>query len=120
MTARPGHPGHIFHMCRRGEWDAAKEGGSYPGSSQDLDDGFIHLSTAAQVRESAARHRAGQNDLVLLEVDPAVLGKKLKWEPSRGGLLFPHLYGPLPVVAVVAAHDLPLGEDGQHVFPEFV
>ena len=67
--------------------------------------------------ESAARHRAGQSDLVLLTVDPASLGEALKWEPSRAGQLFPHLYGPLPVTAVLRVDDLPLGDDGRHVFP---
>ncbi len=105
----------IYHMCCRAEWDAA--GDSYPGSSQDAADGFIHFSTAAQIRESAARHRAGQTGLVLLTVDAEALGGALKWEASRGGQLFPHLYGPLPRSAVRAVDDLPLGEDGRHVFP---
>jgi len=90
----------IFHICRREEWDAA--------------DGFIHFSTAAQVAESAARHRAGQPDLVMLTVDAAALSDGLRWEPSRSGALFPHLYGSLPLSAV---DDLPLGSDGCHVFP---
>lgn len=107
----------IYHMCRDEEWRAARAAGSYAGSSQDAADGFIHFSTAVQVRESAARHRAGQAGLVLLAVDAAALGEALKWEPSRGGALFPHLYGPLPVAAVIAVHDLPLGPDGTHVFP---
>jgi uncharacterized protein (DUF952 family) len=84
----------IYHICRAEEWRAAQASGSYPGSSQDAADGFIHFSAAAQVKESAAKHRAGQTGLVLLAVDPDKLGPALKWEPSRGGLLFPHLYGP--------------------------
>jgi len=107
----------IFHICRADEWRAAQASGSYPGSSQDKADGFIHFSARAQVKESAAKHRAGQSGLVLLAVDPDKLGPALKWEPSRGGQLFPHLYGPLPVAAVVAAHDLPLGPGGRHLFP---
>jgi uncharacterized protein (DUF952 family) len=107
----------IFHMCRREEWEAAERAGAYRGSSQDEADGFIHFSTAAQVRESAAKHRAGQSGLVLLEVDPGRLGAALKWEPSRGGQLFPHLYGRLPVEAVIRVAELPLGPDGRHVFP---
>lgn len=107
----------IYHMCRRQEWDAAQAAGSYAGSSQDAADGFIHFSTAAQVIESAAKHRAGQTGLVLLVVDVAHLGDALKWEPSRGGQLFPHLYGALPADAVVRVADLPLGGDGRHVFP---
>ena len=109
--------GPIYHMCRREEWEAAQAAGSYPGSSQDRADGFIHFSTAAQVVESAAKHRAGQDGLVLLAVDSARLGDALKWEPSRGGQLFPHLYGALPLDAVLRAEDLPLGQDGRHVFP---
>lgn len=107
----------IYHMCRRQEWQAAQAAGSYAGSSQDAADGFIHFSAAAQVVESAAKHRAGQDGLVLLAVDAARLGAALKWEPSRGGQLFPHLYGPLPVDAVVRVADLPLGADGRHSFP---
>ena len=109
--------GLIFHMCRRDEWDAARSQGTYPGSSQDQQDGFIHFSTAEQLPESARRHRAGQPDIVLLAVDPAALGDALKWEPSRRGALFPHLYGPLPVSAVHWAGDLPLGDDGLHILP---
>jgi uncharacterized protein (DUF952 family) len=107
----------IHHMCREEEWAAAKLSGSYPGSSQDAADGFIHFSTASQIVESAAKHRAGQTGLVLLSVRTDLLDDALKWEPSRGGELFPHLYGPLPVDAVTAADPLPLGPDGRHVFP---
>jgi uncharacterized protein (DUF952 family) len=107
----------IYHMCRREEWEAAQATGLYHGSSQDRADGFIHFSTAGQVAESAAKHRAGQAGLVLLAVDAAALGNDLKWEASRGGALFPHLYGPLPVSAVIRADDLPLGPDGRHLFP---
>lgn len=107
----------IYHVCRRDEWRAAQAQGRYGGSSQDKADGFIHFSTAAQVVESAARHRAGQSGLVLLEVATDPLGAALKWEPSRGGQLFPHLYGELPVSAVTRTADLPLGADGRHVFP---
>ena len=107
----------IYHMCRREEWEAAQAAGLYRGSSQDQADGFIHFSTAGQVAESAAKHRTGQAGLVLLAVDAAALGDDLKWEASRGGALFPHLYGPLPVSAVLRADDLPLGPDGHHLFP---
>ena len=107
----------IYHICRRDEWEAARRVGSYAGSSQDAADGFIHFSAAEQVKASAARHRAGQTGLVLLAVDADRLGAALKWEASRGGALFPHLYGALPVAAVLAVHDLPLGADGAHVFP---
>jgi len=107
----------IYHICRREEWAAARAAGRYDGSSQDRADGFIHFSAADQVVASAARHRAGQDGLVLLAVEAAALGDALKWEPSRGGALFPHLYGPLPLAAVRRVDDLPLGADGRHVFP---
>ena len=109
--------GVIYHICRREEWEAARKTGRYLGSSQDKADGFIHFSDASQVKASAARHRAGQSGLALLAVDAARLGPALKWEPSRGGALFPHLYGPLPMQAVLSVHDLPLDADGLHVFP---
>jgi uncharacterized protein (DUF952 family) len=107
----------IYHMCRREEWQAAEAAGAYRGSSQDSADGFIHFSTAAQLAASAAKHRAGQRDLVLVAVDAAMLGHSLRWEPARDGALFPHLYGPLPIRAVQWVEPLPLGADGQHVFP---
>jgi uncharacterized protein (DUF952 family) len=108
----------IYHMCRRAEWRAAEAVGSYRGSSQDAADGFIHFSTAEQIRESARKHRAGQADLVLVTVDTERLGAALKWEPSRGGALFPHLYGPLRLDAAIRVDPLPLGSDGLHVFPK--
>lgn len=107
----------IYHICREEEWQAAQAAGSYPGSSQDRADGFIHFSAAAQLVESAAKHRAGQSGLRLLEADTAELGPALKWEASRGGLLFPHLYAALPVTAVARSWPLPLGADGRHRFP---
>ncbi|MEQ8193132.1 MAG: DUF952 domain-containing protein [Rhodospirillales bacterium] len=109
--------GTIYHICKRAEWQAATDEGVYRGSSQDAADGFIHFSSREQVRASAAKHRAGQDGLVLLSVDPDLLGEELKWEASRGGMLFPHLYGPLPCEAVVRVDGLPLGDDGLHVFP---
>jgi uncharacterized protein (DUF952 family) len=107
----------IYHICRREEWEAAERAGRYAGSSQDKADGFIHFSAASQVKASAAKHRAGQTGLVLLAVDAEALGAALRWEPSRGGALFPHLYGALPLAAVRAVHDLPLGPGGAHLFP---
>jgi uncharacterized protein (DUF952 family) len=104
-------------MCRREEWERALAKGEYGGSTQDQADGFIHFSTAEQLPESARRHRAGQSGLVVLATDPAVLGSALRWEPSRSGMLFPHLYGALPVSAVAWVRDLPLGADGLHILP---
>jgi uncharacterized protein (DUF952 family) len=109
----------IYHVCRREEWQSAKVSGRYRGSSQDEADGFIHFSGPAQLVASVARHRAGQDQLVLVAADPARLGDALKWEISRGGALFPHLYGPLPLEAVKWVVDLPLDPaTGRHVFPE--
>jgi uncharacterized protein (DUF952 family) len=107
----------IYHMCRADEWAAAVEAGTYRGSSQDLADGFIHFSTAAQIVESARRHRAGQDGLLLVAVDADRLGSRVKWEPSRNGDLFPHLYGPLDPAESASVRSLPLGPDGLHVFP---
>ena len=98
-------------------WREAERSGVFRGSEVDLRDGFIHFSTAEQVVETTERHFAGQNDLVLLRVDAGKLEARLKWEPSRGGALFPHLYGELDVKAVRQVDSLPLGPDGQHVFP---
>ena len=85
----------IYKICPAALWREAERAGSFRGSAVDLRDGFIHFSSAAQVAETAAKHFAGQHDLVLLRVDAARLGAALKWEPSRGGALFPHLYGDL-------------------------
>lgn len=112
------NPRTIYHTCRHAEWRAALPAGEYCGSSQDVADGFIHFSTAAQVVESVAKHRAGQDGLVLVAADAAQLGAALKWETSRGGQLFPHLYGRLPVSAVRWVKDLALDSaTGRHVFP---
>ena len=110
----------IYHMCRADEWAIAQQSDAYGGSSQDQFDGFIHFSTAAQVRVSAAKHRAGQDDLVLLSVDVGSLGEVLKWEESRGGALFPHLYGDLSVSAVVRVEPLLLDQNGHHMFPSSI
>jgi uncharacterized protein (DUF952 family) len=108
----------IYHMCRADEWAAAVAAGTYRGSSQDLADGFIHFSTAAQIVESARRHRAGQDGLLLVAVDAGRLGNRVKWEKSRSGDLFPHLYGPLDPGESTSVRPLPLGADGNHIFPE--
>lgn len=109
----------IFHVCRQDEWAVALKRGAYRGSSQDVADGFIHFSDFTQVRTSVAKHRAGQDTLMILTVDPDRLPVgRLKWEPSRGGALFPHLYGVLAVSAVVRTDELYLGPDGDHRFPD--
>jgi uncharacterized protein (DUF952 family) len=108
--------GVLFKICPAADWQDAVAQGRFAGSAVDVADGFIHLSAAGQVRETAARHFAGQSDLVLVAVDEAALGSALKWEPSRGGALFPHVYGELPVQSAVWVKPLPWA-DGAHVFP---
>jgi uncharacterized protein (DUF952 family) len=107
----------IYKICPRALWREAKAAGRFAGAPVDHQDGFIHFSTAAQVAETASRHFSGQDDLVLVAVDAGALGDDLRYEPSRGGDLFPHLYGVLPLTAVRAVHALPLSADGRHVFP---
>jgi uncharacterized protein (DUF952 family) len=107
----------IYKILPRRSWEAAVESGSFHGSPLDLADGFIHFSTAAQVRETAAKHFAGVPDLVLVAVPSGAVAASLKWEPSRGGALFPHLYSDLAVALALWAKPLPLGPDGAHVFP---
>lgn len=105
-------------MAHAADWRAAQESGApYTGSPDDIRDGFIHFSTAAQIKVSAAKHRAGQKDLLLLTVEAKTLGEALRWESSRGGDLFPHLYGSLSPAAVIKVEPLPLGPDGLHIFP---
>jgi uncharacterized protein (DUF952 family) len=110
----------IFKLVDRASWQAAAASGAFTGSPVDRRDGFIHFSTAAQVRETAARHFAGQADLLIVAVETAALGDALRWEPSRGGALFPHLYAPLALHAVRWTADLPLDAAGRHVFPATV
>jgi len=107
----------IYKICGRAAWRAAESGGAFLGSEADARDGFIHFSTAGQVAETAAKHFAEESDLVLVAVDADALRPSLKWEPSRGGDLFPHLYGPLPLTAVRWTRPLPRAADGRHIFP---
>lgn len=102
----------IYKILPRSDWATAAARGAYDGSPVDRQDGFIHFSTAAQAQETARRHFAGQADLVVLEVEADELGGALRWEASRGGDLFPHLYGPLDVDLVRAVIDAPLGPGG--------
>ena len=108
----------IYYVCDGETWRTESTTDDYVGSSDDLRDGFMHFSTKAQVRTSVALHRAGQVGLVLLIVATETLGPDLKWEPSRGGQLFPHFYGKLPRNAVLEIIELPLGPDGMHEFPD--
>jgi len=109
----------VYKIFRRPEWDALRAAGQTRGAPVDLADGYIHLSTAAQVAETAAKHFAQESDLVLVALDADALGPALKWEPSRGGALFPHLYRPLRTDDVAWDKSLPLGAAG-HIFPEGV
>ena len=108
----------IYKISDVALWNEAERLGAFTGAPVDVADGFIHFSTAAQAAETAARHFAGRGDLVLVAVDADALGAGLRHEPSRGGALFPHLYGTLPLAAVRWVKPLPLGPDGKHVFPE--
>ncbi len=110
-------PRFIYKICPETMWRAAESDGVFRGSAVDVKDGFIHFSTAEQAIETAAKHFAGQTDLLLMQVESARLGDRLRFEPSRGGALFPHLYGDLYVTSVSKVAPLPLGPDGRHVFP---
>src|SRR6185437_2858996 len=103
--------------CPADTWQEAARSGAYHGTADDQRDGFIHFSTAEQIAESARRHRAGQTGLVLIAVESDRVAGRLRWEASRGGALFPHLYGPLDPTEVARTHPLPLGPDGEHIFP---
>lgn len=106
----------IYKIVSRGEWELAASRGVFDGAPVDIADGFIHFSTAAQVIETAARHFAGKGDLLLIGFEAESLGPDLKWEPSRGGDLFPHLYASLPTALATRVAPLPLGSSGLHDF----
>jgi len=108
----------IYKICDIGLWTKAEREGVFHGAAIDLADGYIHFSTAEQAAETAAKHFAGRRDLVLAAVDADRLGSQLKWEPARGGALFPHLYGSLPLSAVRWVKPLTLGHAGHHVLPD--
>jgi len=107
----------IYKILPASLWHEAQQAGVLRGAPVDLADGYIHFSTAEQAAETAAKHFASQHDLILLHVDAGALGDALKWEPSRGGALFPHLYAELDLKHVSRADPLPLGDDGRRVFP---
>lgn len=108
----------IYKICPDALWREAEAAGRFDGAPVDFADGYIHFSTATQARETAAKHFAGQSGLLLVAVDAGKLGDALKWEVSRGGALFPHLYAPLQRDAVLWVKPLPLGADGAHNFPD--
>lgn len=107
----------IYKILRAGEWRDLQERGETPGAPVDVADGFVHFSTAVQAAETAAKHFAGAEGLMLLALDADTLGDALTWEPSRGGALFPHLYAPLRLADVLWSDPLPL-VDGRHRFPD--
>ncbi len=109
----------IYKVFRRAEWTTFRDAGTTTGAVIDVTDGYIHFSTAAQVAETVAKYFVGESDLVLLALDSDKLGPTLKWEPSRGGALFPHLYRSLLAADVLWDKSLPLGATG-HIFPEGV
>lgn len=108
----------IFKIVPKTMWQEAEAAGVFAGAPVDLADGYIHFSTAEQARETAAKHFSGQDDLLLAAFESSGFGDALKWEPSRGGALFPHLYSDLKTADALWVKALPLSEDGAHVFPE--
>jgi uncharacterized protein (DUF952 family) len=114
------YPSRIYRILTDQAWTAARAAGKFAGSEHDLRDGFIHFSTATQLAETAAKHYAGQSELVLLEVEVAALGAALRWEPSRGGALFPHLYDELRTRAISRFAPLSLDASGAHVLPDWI
>ncbi len=108
----------IYKLCPSSLWREAEAAGVFRGMPIDFDDGYIHFSTGAQVEETARLYFAGQDDLVLVAVSGDALGEALKYERSRGGDLFPHLFAPLDLAAVLWVKPLPLGADGLHQFPD--
>jgi uncharacterized protein (DUF952 family) len=105
----------IYKIATIEQWRAAETVGVFEGAPIDVADGFIHFSTAEQVADTLAKHFAGQRDLLLIAVDADQFGEALRWEVSRGGQLFPHLYAPLPVSAAKRVDSIPLDGDGRHV-----
>jgi uncharacterized protein (DUF952 family) len=108
----------IYKVCSASAWREAERQGAFRGSADDRRDGFIHFSTASQVAGTVAKHFAGQTGLFLIAINADALGEALKWEPSRGGELFPHLYGELDIGAVTAILDMRARSDGYHDIPE--
>ncbi len=108
----------IYKICERASWRQAEQAGTYAGSAADARDGFIHFSTATQLDGTMQKHFAGARDLLLVAVEPSELGPALKWERSRGGELFPHLYGALPLTAVRWTKPLADEIAGRRVLPE--
>jgi uncharacterized protein (DUF952 family) len=111
-------PSVAYKVLAAAEMAAFVAAGLFAGSPVDLADGFIHLSAADQLDETVAKHFAGQTDLVVLAVDLTALGSVVRWEPSRGGALFPHIYATLPIAAVLSRCPLSFGTDGSVLLPQ--
>jgi uncharacterized protein (DUF952 family) len=107
----------VYKICPEAALEEARKSGRFDGSADDARDGFIHLSAGHQVAGTLAKYFAGQGDLVLLAIDPDQLGERLRWETSRGGELFPHLYGTLDLAHVISVEPLTVQEDGSHRLP---
>ncbi len=107
----------VFKVTSREAWEAATTLGQFLGAAIDIADGYIHLSTSGQLIETVRKHFRGQSQLVIVTIEIDRLGDALRWEVSRGGALFPHLYGPLPMTAVSAVDELTMDERGEHCFP---
>jgi len=120
MSAPDHSAAPVYKVLAEAAYAAAQSEGRFLGNGDDLRDGYIHLSAATQVEGTLHKHYAGQEDLLLVAIDPGRLGPGLKWEPSRDGELFPHLYGPLPLDAVLSAEPIRLDDDNEHILPEGV
>jgi len=119
MTTRPDLE-HVYKIATRQAWSEACRCGTFGGSDDDIRHGFIHLSTSHQLAGTLAKHFSGKTDLVLITLDAATLGAALRWEPSRNGQLFPHLYAALPTAAARAVHALSMDAAGMPIVPEDV
>lgn len=108
----------IFKIMNKATWVKAQETGEFLGSEHDQRDGFIHFSNEDQLKGTLAKHYQGQKDLLLLAFKANDFGKNLKWEPSRGGALFPHLYAPLPTSTNLWEKPLEIANDGTHIIPK--
>lgn len=120
MTSPAERPIHIYKVASAELVREAQDRGVFTGMPVDAADGYIHFSTAEQLGETLRRHFAGQSGLVLFSVRLADLGQAVRWEPSRGGQLFPHLYGPLPMTAVVRSAPIAMDESGAVALPDWV
>ncbi len=120
MTTPLQNPDFVYKIAPRELFEASRAAGKFLGAPIDLKDGYIHFSTATQLAETLRLHFAGQSDLVVFSVDAPALGAALRWEPSRGGQLFPHLYGELPMRAALQTAIVSVGADGSVALPDWV